>query len=171
MSDVREILEIEEKYKNLLMDKLKGDERLSVLSPDFKYPEPVFVYVKSAKTEKSIAVRLDGVDKTMRFWDYVDDDYSEEDGVWDKMSDKGLEGFVKKLYKVMEHAVDIEYFGLDGECDDYYSGIANFEQTEENARKAVRKYGKESDFVFAKFSNFYGDVQYVFDRSFKLIKK
>ena len=42
---------------------------------------PVFVYVKAVKTEKSIAVRIDGGDRTMRFWDYVDDDYSDEDGV------------------------------------------------------------------------------------------
>ena len=171
MNNLKEILEIEEKYKKLLIDKLKGDKRLSLSSPDFKYPEPAFVYIKSVKTDKSIAVRLDGEDNTMRFWDYVDDDYSEEDGVWAKMTEKGLDEFAKKLYIVMNKAVDIEYFGIDGECEDYYSGIANFEQTPENAQKVVKKHGKDVDFVFAKYCNFFGDTEYVFDKSFKLIKK
>ena len=104
MHNISEILEAEEKYKKLLIAGLSEDERLSISCPDFKYPEPVFVYVKSVKTDKTIAVRLDGGDRTMRFWDYVDDDYSEEDGVWDRMGEKGLENFIKKLYTVMDHA-------------------------------------------------------------------
>lgn len=171
MNNAREILEIEEKYKKLLMNKLGADERLSLSCPDFKYPEPLFVYVKSVKTEKSIAVRLDGGDKTVRFWDYVDDDYSDEDGVWGTMTEKGLDGFIKKLYAVMDKAVDIEFYGMDGECDDYYSGVAGFDLTVANAQKAVKKYGKGTDFVFAKFSNFFGDVQYVFDKTFRQVIK
>lgn len=171
MKDVREILEIEEKYNKLLMDKFKGDGRLSLSSPGFRYPEPVYVYIKCVKTDKTIAVRLDGGDETMRFWDYVDDDYSEEDGVWGKMTEKGLEGFVKKLYAVMDSAFDIEYYGLDGECDDYYSGVSGMEQSAANAQKAVKKFGKDVDFAFAKYSNFFGDIQYVFDKNFKQIIK
>lgn len=172
MNEVKDILEIEEKYKKLLLDKLKNDARLILSSPGFRYPEPVYVYIKSVKTEKTIAVRLDGGDKTMRFWDYVDDDYSEEDGVWDKMTEKGLEKFVQKLYIVMDKAVDIEYYGIDGECDDYYSGVVNYERTVENAQKSVKKHGKNVNFVFAKYSNFFGDIQYVFDKSFnQIIKK
>lgn len=171
MNNASEILETEEKYKKILISKLGTDERLSLSCPDFKYPEPVFLYVKSKKTDKTIAVRLDGGDKTVRFWDYVDDDYSDEDGVWGNMTDKGIDSFVKKLYTVMEKAIDIEYFGLDGECDDYYSGVAGFELTAENALKAVKKYGKEIDFVFAKVSDFFGEKQYVFDRTFRQIKR
>lgn len=171
MKDTAEILELEEKYKKLLTDKLGGDARLSVTCPDFKYPEPVYVYIKSVKTEKSIAVRLDGGDRTMRFWDYVDDDYSEEDGVWSEMSENGLAEFVKKLYGVMEKAIDIEFFSSDGECEDYCSGVAAFQLTAENALKAVKKSGKNVKFAFAKFSDFFGNMQYVFDNNFRQIKR
>ena len=74
MKNVAEILEVEEKYKKLLVAKLSGDDRITLSCPEFKYPEHAFVYIKSVKTDKSIAVRLDGVDNTMRFWEYVDDD-------------------------------------------------------------------------------------------------
>ena len=171
MKSVAEILETEEKYKKLLVSKLAGDDRIVLTCPEFKYPEPAFVYIKSVKTEKTIAVRLDGVDGTMRFWDYVDDDYSEEDGVWDKMTDKGLENFINKLNTVMEKAVDVEFFGLDGECEDYYSGVLDTELTPENACKVVKKYGKNVEFAFAKFSDFLGDKQFVFDRAFRQIKR
>ncbi|MDE6597392.1 MAG: hypothetical protein K2K60_01975 [Clostridia bacterium] len=167
---MKDIIDLEEKYKKLLTDKLKGDKRLSVTCPEFKYPEPVYVYIKSVKTEKTIAVRLDGGDKTLRFWDYVDDDYSEVDGVWDEMTEAGLEKFVKKLYKVMDNAVDIEYFSADGECEDYFSAAVAFPLTAENAQKAVKKFGAGVKFIYAKFSNFYGDIQFVFDRTLKQIK-
>ena len=168
---MKDIIDLEEKYKKLLTDKLKGDRRLSVSCPEFRYPEPVYVYIKSVKTEKSIAVRLDGGDRTLRFWDYVDDDYSEVDGVWDEMTEAGLEKFIKKLYIVMEKAVDIEYFAADGECEDYFSGTVKFELTAENAQKAVKKRSAGINFVFAKFSNFYGDIQFVFDKTYRLIKR
>jgi len=166
---MQEIREIEDKYKNLLIGRLSADTRLSVTCPDFKYPAPLFVYVKSVRTEKTIAVRLDGVDKTMRFWDYVDDDYSEEDGVWAEMTEEGLEKFIKKLYTVMNKAFDIEFFSADGECDDYLSGIAGFEFTAENACKAVKKAGRQVEFVIAKFSDFFGEVQYAFDKGFRQV--
>lgn len=171
MRDASEIIRTEEKYKKLFMEKLGNDERLSLSCPDFRYPEPVFVYVKSVKTQKIIAVRLDGGDKTMRFWDYIDDDdYSSEDGVWDKMSEKGLDSFVKKLYGVIDSAVDIEFYDIDGECTDYYSFVANYPLTEENAVKQIKKFAK-GEFVFAKFSDFTGGVQYVINSQFKTVKK
>ncbi|MDE6441669.1 MAG: hypothetical protein K2L12_02825 [Clostridia bacterium] len=170
MENVSEILEIEEKYKKLLMAKLGTDERLALSCPDFKYPEPLFVYVKCVKTGKTIAVRLDGVDKTMRFWDYVDDDYSEEDGVWDKMTEKGLDSFIKKLYTVMDHAFDIEFFDENGDCNDFYSGVFNLDPTVDSAKRAIKKYGKDIDYVFAGFISFFGDAQYMFDSKFNLIK-
>lgn len=71
----------------------------------------------------------------------------------------------------MDKAIDIELYDIDGECVDYFSGVANFEFTAENACKAVKKIGKGGGFALAKFSNFYGDVQYVFDKNFKQIKK
>lgn len=161
----------EAKFKTLLMRKLSPDKRLNVTCPDFKYPAPLFVYVKSVKTEKTIAVRLDGVDKTVRFWDYVDDDYSEEDGVWDEMSDEGLDRFVKKLYDVMEKAVDVEFYAADGECEDYWSGVESGEITAAAAQKTVKKHGKGIDFLLAKYSNFFGDKQYVFNRAFAEVKR
>ena len=118
-----------------------------------------------------LAVRLDGVDKTMRFWDYVDDDYSDEDGVWAKMNEKGLDVFASKLYTVMEKAFDIEFYNIDGDCDDYYSGVAGFEVNEENARRAVKKCGKDVDFALAVFSDFYGEVEFVFDKKLNRIKR
>lgn len=167
---MRDIIDLEENYKKMLMSKLSGNKKISLSCPDFKYPEPVFVYVKSIKTEKSIAVRLDGGDKTVRFWDYVDDDYSEEDGVWDEMSAEGLDRFIKKLNRVMENAVDIEFYGADGECDDYFSGVAKAELTAENASKTLKKLAKNKNFVLVKVSDFYGDKQYAFDRNLKQIK-
>lgn len=172
MKDAMEITQLEDKYKKLLIAKLRGDKRLVLTSPNSTYPEPAFVYIKSLKTEKIIAVRFDGGDKSMRFWDYVDDDdYSSEDGVWDKMTENGLEGFIKKFYEVADKAVDIEYFALDGECEDYFAGVADYDLNEQNAQKAVKKYGRDTEFAFAKFSNFYGDVQFVFDRNFKRVVK
>lgn len=171
MDEVREILDIEEKYKKLLMCKLGEDDRLSLSCPDFKYPEPVYLYVKSKKTDKTIAVRIDGGDKTVRFWDYVDDDYSDEDGVWGYMTEKGIDGFIKKLYVVMNKAIDIDFYDAEGESSDYYSGVIGVELTAETALKAARKYGKEIDFVFVKVSDFFGEKQFVFDRTFRLIKR
>lgn len=172
MSDIKEIIAIEEKFKALLIKNLKDDKRLFVTSPEAKYPEPVYVYVKCKKTDKSIAVRLDGVDATMRFWDYVDDDYSNEDGVWSRMNQKGLEEFLKKLYIVMNKAIDIEYYDLDGECEDYYSGVATYEMTPQNAQKVVKKHSKGVEFTLAKYVNFFGDIEYVFDKRFNhIIKK
>lgn len=171
MNNASEILETEEKYKKILLCKLGTDERLSLSCPDFKYPEPVFLYVKSKATDKTIALRIDGGDKTVRFWDYVDDDYSEEDGVWGTLTEKGVEAFIKKLYTVMDKAVDIEYFAADGECEDYYSGVAGVELTAENACKYAKKYGKDKSFVYAKVGDFFGDRQYVFDKAFRLIKR
>ena len=171
MKDIKEIIAVEEQYKNLLIKRFKGDKRLSITSPEAKYPEPVFVYIKCIKTEKSIAVRLDGVDETMRFWDYVDDDYSEEDGVWSKMTAKGLEDFAKKLNIVMDKAIDIEYYAIDGECEEFYSGIATYEITPQNAQKVVKKHGKDINFALARYSSFFGDIQYVFDKNLKQIIK
>lgn len=168
---MNDIAERESRFKTLLMRKLSPDKRLSVTCPDFKYPAPLFVYVKSVKTEKTIAVRLDGVDKTVRFWDYVDDDYSEEDGVWDRMSDDGLDRFVKKLYGVMEKAVDVEYYAADGECEDYWSGVESGEINAANAQKTVKKHGKGIDFIIAKYSDFFGGKQFVFNKAFAEIKR
>ena len=170
MENVKVILETEKKYRTVIMNRLKEDDRLAVSSHDTRYPEPLYIYIKSKKTEKTIALRIDGVDKTVRFWDYADDDYSDEDGVWGSLTKDGVEQFFKKLYKVMDHAVDVEYFGEDGECEDYYSGVANFAFNAENALKAVKKYGKDIEFALAKFSNFYGDAQFVFDENFNQIK-
>lgn len=167
---MKQIQELETKYKDLLIDKLKDDGRLEVSCPRFVYPEPVFVYVKCKKTAKSIAVRLDGEDKTMRFWDYVDDDYSDEDGVWDTMTEEGIDRFVKKLYDIMERAVDIEFYDAQGECDDYYSGVFKTEINAENALRAVKKIGKNRDFVFVGFANFFGDKRYLFDKSYREVK-
>lgn len=161
----------ESKFKTLLMRKLSSDKRLNVTCPDFKYPAPLFVYVKSVKTEKTIAVRLDGVDKTVRFWDYVDDDYSGEDGVWDEMSEEGLDRFIVKLYGVMDKAVDVEFFGADGECEDYWSGVETGEITAAAAQKTVKKHGKEVDFLLARYSNFFGDRQFVFNKAFAEVKR
>lgn len=169
MKTVQEILEAEEKYKKLLVEKLSGNDKIALSCPEFKYPEPAFVYIKSIKTEKTIAIRLDGVDNTMRFWDYIDDDYSDENGVWDRMTEKGLATFCEKLNRVMEKAVDIEFFDADGECEDYFSGVVDMEFTPENAQKAVKKAGKNVDFVIAVFSDFFGDNRYVFDRALRRI--
>ena len=65
MKDTATITGLEEKYKKLLLIKLGADKRLAVNSPSSKYPEPAFVYVKSVKTEKVIAIRLDGEDHAL----------------------------------------------------------------------------------------------------------
>ena len=169
--DAKDVLELEEKYKKLLTDKLKTDKRLAVSCPEFKYPEPVYVYVKCVKTEKSIAVRLDGEDGTMRFWDYADDDYADEEGVWSNMTEKGLENIVKKLYIVMDKAVDIEFYDRNGDIEDYYSGIVNYEINAENALKKKKKHGKDIKFAFVKYSDFFGTKCYVFDKEFNRVKK
>lgn len=170
MKNVTQIREIEEKYKQLLINGLKGDKRITLTSSG-KYPEPAFVYIKSVKTDKTIAVRLDGEDGTMRFWDYVDDDYTKEDGVWAKMTESGLETMLSKLKSAMQYAYDIEYFESDGECEEYYSSLFGGEVDETTACKLTKKYGKEVPFVFAKFSTFLGDKQYVFDKLFRLVKR
>lgn len=167
---MKEIIALETQYRDLLIEKLKNDERLDVTCPHFAYPEPVFVYIRSKKTDKTIAVRLDGEDGTMRFWDYVDDDYSDEDGVWEKMTADGLDKFIKKLYNVMERAVDVEFYNADGECDEFCSGVFKAEFNLENATKTVKKLGKGREFAFVGFINYFGDVRYLFDRTFKEVK-
>lgn len=168
---MKEISELEATYRGLLCDALKGDKRLEITAPEVRYPEPSYVYLKSKRTGKTIAVRLDGEDKTMRFWDYVDDDYENEDGVWENMSSEGLDKFVKKLYNVMERAVDIEFYDSNGECNDYFSAVFKAEMNEENALRAVKKVGKGKKFSFVGFVNFFGDKRFLFDKTFKLIKK
>ena len=165
------IRETENKYKQQLFDRLKGDKRLSLSCPDFKYPEPLYFYIKSVKTEKTIAIRIDGGDDTLRFWDYVDDGYENVDGVWAKMGDGGFESFIDKLYAVMDSAVDIEFYDAKGITDDYFAGVIEGELDEERAKSLLKKYGKGVAFVFAKISNFYGDRQFVFDRQLKPVKR
>ena len=171
MKSRENIQETENKYRQQLFDRLKGDKRLSLSCPDFKYPEPVYFYIKSVKTEKSIAIRIDGGDDTLRFWDYVDDSYENEDGVWGKMSGNGFESFIDKLYSVMDNAVDIEFFDEKGITDDYYAGVTEGGMDEEKAKVLLKKHGKGVSFVFAKVSNFYGDKQFVFDRKLNTIRR
>lgn len=170
-NQMKDIMDREENYKKLLTEKLKKDERIRVSCPDFKYPEPLYIYVNSKKMGKSIAVRLDGEDSTMRFWDYVDDDYSDEDGVWNSMTEKGLEKFVKKLTLVMERAIDVELFDGSAECIECFSCVPENELNEEIARKALKKFSRGYDFAVAKVSDFFGENIFVFDKSFKAIKK
>ncbi len=161
----------EQLYKRLLADAFRSDKRISVSCLDARYPEPLYLYIKSVATEKTIAVRIDGGDNTMRFWDYVDDTYENEDGVWDRMSDKGLESFIKKLNKVMECALDVEFFNKKGITDDYYAGVYDGELTEEVARKILFKHGKDVKYLYAKVTNFFGDKSYVFDAKGNRIKR
>ena len=155
----------------MLFDKLKGDKRLSLSCPDFKYPEPLYFYIKSVRTEKTIAIRIDGEDDTLRFWDYVDDSYENEDGVWGKMTEKGFEGFIKKLYTVMDNAVDIEFFDGNGITDDYFAGIVEGGLDDIKAKALLKKHGKGIKFLFAKISDFYGNRQFVYDRQLNTIKR
>ena len=171
MKSIDTIRENEKKYKELLFNRLKGDRRLSLSCPDFKYPEPLYFYIKSIKTEKTIAVRIDGGDETMRFWDYVDDGYENEDGVWSRMTEDGFEKFVSKLYTVMDSAVDIEFFGSNGITDDYFAGVVKGGLNEEKAKALLKKHGANVKFLFAKISDFYGNKQYVYDRGLNTIKR
>lgn len=170
-SQLKDIMDREEKYKNLLIKELKKDARLHLSCPDFKYPEPLYLYVSAKKTGKSIAVRLDGEDSTMRFWDYVDDDYSDEDGVWNSMTEKGAQKFIKKLLLVMDRAIDAEFYDSLAECIDCFSCVPESELTEEIAKKAARKFGKCLEFSLAKISDFFGEKLFVFDKNFKLVQK
>lgn len=171
MKSVEKIREIEKKYKKLLNERLKGDKRLSLTCPDFKYPEPLYFYVKSVKTEKSVAIRIDGGDNTLRFWDYVDDGYEDEDGVWDNMTDAGFEKFIEKLYAVLDRAVDIEFYGEGGITDDYYAGVTENGLDETVAKELLKKHGKGVKFLFAKVISFYGDKQFVFDNKLNAVRR
>ena len=171
MKSIEKIRETEKKYKQLLGERLRGDKRLVLSCPDFKYPEPLYFYIKSATTEKTIAVRIDGGDETLRFWDYVDDSYENEDGVWAKMSDDGFESFIKKLYTVMDNAVDIEFFDAKGITDDYFAGVVEGGLDGEKAKALLKKHGAGVKFIFAKISNFYGDRQFVLDKQLNTIKR
>lgn len=167
---MKEIRELEIKYKDLLAERLKKDERLDISCPYFEYPAPCYVYVKCKKTGKTIAIQLDGGDKTMRFWDYIDDDYSDENGVWGEMTEEGLEKFIGKLYSVLDRAIDVEFYDKDGEVEDYFSGVLKLELSADNALKAVKKLGKETKFVLAQVSDFFGNKKFVFDRAFRRIE-
>lgn len=171
MKSVEEIRGIEEKYKKLLFERLKGDARLSLSCPSFQYPEPLFFYIKSDKTEKTIAVRIDGEDGTLRFWDYVDDDYENVDGVWGKMTESGFENFIKKLYLVMDSAVDIEFYDSHGITDDYFAGVIKGGLDEAKARALLKKHGAGINFTVARISNFYGDIQFIYDNKLRSIKR
>ena len=171
MKSIETIRENEKKYKQQLFERLKGDKRLSLSCPDFKYPEPLYFYIKSVKTEKTIAVRIDGGDDTLRFWDYVDDSYEDEDGVWSKMTDDGFESFIQKLYSVMDNAVDIEFYDAKGITDDYFAGVAAGGLDGNRAKELLKKHGAGVKFIFAKISDFYGDKQFVFDRQLNPIRR
>lgn len=171
MKSIETIRENEKKYKQQLFERLKGDKRLSLSCPDFKYPEPLYFYIKSVKTEKTIAVRIDGGDDTLRFWDYVDDSYEDEDGVWSKMTDDGFESFIQKLYSVMDNAVDIEFYDAKGITDDYFAGVADGGLDGNRAKELLKKHGAGVKFIFAKISDFYGDKQFVFDRQLNPIRR
>lgn len=171
MKSIEKIREIENNYRQKLLDRLKGDKRIFLSCPDFKYPEPLYFYIKSVKTEKTIAVRIDGGDETLRFWDYVDDGYENEDGVWGKMTEDGFESFIGKLYAVMDNAVDIEFFDAKGITDDYYAGVIKGGIDEAKAKALLKKHGAGVAYIFAKISDFYGDKQFVFDRQLKPIRR
>ena len=72
MLDADIIQQNEQLYKRLLADSLRQDKRVSVSFLDARYPEPLYLYVKSVDTEKTISLRFHGDDNTIRFWDYVD---------------------------------------------------------------------------------------------------
>lgn len=171
MKSIEQIRESENQYKRQLFDRLKGDKRLSLSCPEFKYPEPLYFYIKSVKTEKTIAVHIDGADGTLRFWDYVDDGYENEDGVWGNVEGDGFESFIDKLYTVMDSAVDIEFYGAKGITDDYFAGVVKGGIDENKAKALLRKHGADVKFLFAKISNFYGDKQFVFDRQLNAIRR
>ena len=171
MKSIENIRESENQYKQKLFDRLKGDKRLSLSCPEFKYPEPLYFYIKSVKTEKTIAVHIDGADETLRFWDYVDDGYENEDGVWGKAEGDGFESFIDKLYTVMDSAVDIEFYGAKGITDDYFAGFVKGGIDENKAKALLKKHGADVKFLFAKISNFYGDKQFVFDRQLNAIRR
>ena len=171
MNSIEEIRKTEKQYKQQLYDRLKGDKRLSLSCPDFKYPEPLYFYIKSVKTEKTIAVHIDGGDGTLRFWDYVDDGYENEDGVWGKVDGDGFESFIDKLYTVMDSAVDIEFYGSKGITDDYFAGVVKGGLDIDKAKALLKKHGANVKFLFAKISNFYGDKQFVFDRQLNAIRR
>ena len=171
MKSIENIRESEKQYKQKLFDRLKGDKRLSLSCPEFKYPEPLYFYIKSVKTEKTIAVHIDGADETLRFWDYVDDGYENEDGVWGKAEGDGFESFIDKLYTVMDSAVDIEFYGAKGITDDYFAGVVKGGIDENKAKALLKKHGADVKFLFAKISNFYGDKQFVFDRQLNSIRR
>ena len=171
MKDLQKIRENENKYKQMLFERLKGDRRLAVSCPDFKYPEPVYFHIKSIRTEKTIAISIDGEEEILRFWDYVDDGYEGEDGVWTKMQGNGFDTFINKLYTVMDCAVDIEFFASNGITDDYFAGVVKGGLDESKAKALLKKHGAGVKFLYAKISNFYGDRQYVYDRSLNAVRR
>ena len=171
MKNVEAIREKENKFRQMLFDRLKGDGRIELSCPDFKYPEPVYFYIKSVKTEKTIAINIDGEEGMLRFWDYVDDGYEGEDGVSGTMTDDGFKTFIAKLYKVMECAVDIDFFDAKGITDDYFAGVVKGGLDEAKAKALLKKHGAGVKFVFAKISDFYGDKQYIYDRKLNPIKR
>ena len=171
MKSVESIREAEKKYANQLFERLKGDSRISLSCPEFKYPEPVYFYIRSVKTEKTIAVQIDGEEDILRFWDYVDDSYENEDGVCSSMLNGGFEKFIKKLYIVMDNAVDIEFFDSKGITDDYFAGVTKGGLDAVKAKVLLKKHGAGVKFLFAKISDFYGNVQFVFDSQLKPIRR
>ena len=171
MKSIETIRANEKEYSWQLFERLKGDERLSLSCPDFKYPEPVYFYIKSVKTEKTIAVQIDGGDGTLRFWDYVDDSYENEDGVWANVEGDGFEKFINKLYNVMDNAVDIEFYGAKGITDDYFAGVLDGKFNETAAKALLKKHSAGVRYQFAKVSNFYGNKVFVFDRQLNPIRR
>ena len=155
----------------MLFERLKGDKRLALSCPDFKYPEPVYFHIKSVKTEKSIAISIDGEYDMLRFWDYVDDGYENEDGVCEKVTDGGFESFINKLYTVMDCAVDIEFYDSNGITDDYFAGVVKGGLDGNKARALLKKHGAGVKFLYAKIVDFYGDRQFVFDRQLNPIRR
>lgn len=168
--EIKDIIDREEKCKRILTEKICTDKRLEVSCPEFKYPEPLYLYAKSKKTGKSIAVRIDGHDKTVRFWDYADDDYSDENGVWNNITESGIEKFVKKLFCVMEKAIDVEFYDASAEFLDCFSCVPETDPCEDVAKKAAKKFGKGIDFAIAKVSSFFGDKIFIFDKNYNVIK-
>lgn len=171
MKSVESIREAEKKYVAQLFERLKGDNRLSLSCPEFKYPEPVYFYIKSVKTEKTIAVQIDGEEDILRFWDYVDDGYENVDGVGTSMLKGGFDKFINKLYIVMDYAVDIEFFDSKGITDEYFAGVIKGGLDEAKAKALLKKHGAGIKFLFAKISDFYGNIQFVYDNQLKPIRR
>lgn len=123
----------EERYRRLLAEKLKDDDRLEVCLP--YGVRKIFVDIVCRATGSCVSVRF--MDGEMRFWDFVDD--GRNDGFGVSMDGRGLETLTEKLYEVFSCGFRMTPYLCGERSKNYFEGLFPPDATDDRIVAEIQK--------------------------------